>query len=297
MRGQEVCQRYAESFCESTDGREANVGSTLLKTGQTRLGDIDELRQFRLGKAGRFPSLPEFHPKSYRVGVPEGRAAGLFCRRRFFRWQSRGSGRSRSAAGYGLLGRQAHVSGTSGRVVLKWYQERHDSTSERWLSGYDESPRFGQSGVAWFVKPAFLFVRRTLARDESPRSRQAASLVTVNHPFLSHWLAAYDESPMFWQAVSLVVVSRPSLSHRSMAYDESPRFCWPIGFLYQTLIRVYWRFIVDNPGCHWRFIAIRRFATLAIHRAVPIPLRGCSDSLTHWRFIVANRAIASRENI
>jgi hypothetical protein len=268
VRRQKVCQRYAKSFRQPTDGREADVCSTLFKTGQTRLRDFDQLRQLRLRKTSRLPSLPELRPENYRVGIPERRATSLFRCRSFLQRQlgSRGSGRSRLPTGYGLLGRQAHVSDTSGRVVLNWYQEWSDSTSERRTADYDESPRFRRSSFARCLNPAFLLIRRTLAHDESPRFRQSAPLVAVSHPLLSHRLAPCDESPRFCQVTA---ASHPLLSYRPAAYDESPRFCRPIGFSYQTLIRVYWRFIVDNLGWHWRFIASHRFATLAIHRGPP----------------------------
>ncbi len=188
MRRQKVCQRYAKSFCKPTDGREADVCSALFKTGQSRLWDTDQLREICLRKTSRLPSLPELRPESYRVGIPERRRTGLFRCRGFLRRQpsSRGSGRCRLPTGYGLLGRQAHVSGTSGRVVLNWYQEGSDSTSEWQTAGYDELAKSHQTRRAQCLKRAFLLIRRTLAYDESPRFRQAASpLIAASHPLLT----------------------------------------------------------------------------------------------------------------
>lgn len=96
-------------------------------------------------------------------------------------------------------------------------------------------------------------------------------------PFTSHsWLPQTPtEIAMNHQAFqhSQTLPSRQALSGN----DESPRFRRPIGEdSYQSLIRVYWRFIVDNRVRAWRFIAIGhashwRFiaTTLQVHRGQP----------------------------
>jgi hypothetical protein len=110
----------------------------------------------------------------------------------------------------------------------------------------------------------------------SPRTKAGPLLSSLRRAFRAD---LQDRSPgataMNRQAPRRVV---PTFRRRvSAAYDESPRFRRPIGEdSYQSLIRVDWRFIVDNRVRAWRFIAIGhaphwRFiaTTLQVHRGQP----------------------------